>query len=113
MFNFMKDIYLEMNGIDPEAARKEKSEEKTIDKVIFSFRSKVVIWIMGIIYLIITVPIIIFMIKTGINISIFKYILLMVMDILILICISIKKKTSEVIALATIICFVIINFVTI
>ena len=29
MFNFMKYIYLEMNGIDPETARKEKVEEKT------------------------------------------------------------------------------------
>ena len=113
MFNFMKDIYLEMNGIDPEAARKEKLEEKTIDKIIFSFRSKVVVWIMGIIYLIITVPIIIFTIKTGINISIFKYILLMVMDILILTCISIKKKVTESISLAAIICFVLINFLTI
>lgn len=113
MFNFMKDIYLEMNGIDPEAARKEKLEEKTIDKIIFSFRSKVVVWIMGIIYLIITVPIIIFTIKTGINISVFKYILLMFMDILILTCISIKKKVTEFISLAAIICFVIINFLTI
>lgn len=108
MLDFFKDMYLEVNGIEPKEVKKKEKDEK----IIFNFKTKIGIWFMGIIYMIIGISSIALIIRTQISINIIKYIMLIIVDLIILICISIKRKNTETIALVGIIIFIVINLST-
>jgi|GEM_PF-6854192 len=114
MFDFFRDIKNEMSGIDVEVAaeeRKEKIEKKKQSYFIFSTKMKIIIFTMAVIYLIFS----------GINIAVvlklngefyllIKYIFLAALAIGICICLIIKKKNSEIMAIIGIFLFIVLNY---
>lgn len=118
MFNsfkdMFKDMYLEAAGYDVKKMKEEKIKRKEINKqsvIIFSNKSKYIIKGIGILFLIIAFLCISSFVEEKSYINIFKYIFLVLLDIIGMVCISKKSKRSELIGLCIIIIFVILNFV--
>lgn len=116
MFDFFRDIALEMNGIDSEHAEREREKikrKKKEENFIFSRRTKVIIFIFGILYLIIG-AINITYIKEQENIIpyVLKIVFLSAVDISGLICLATGKRKAEVAALILIIVFMAVMYIT-
>lgn len=112
MFDFFKDVYAEMNGLDYDIIKKEKQlkKEQKADGKIINTSTKIIIYVMGILYLIVGSVSISLSLRSGFNLIIFKYILLIILDIVAIILISIKNKNTQLIGLICIGLFMIINF---
>lgn len=118
MFDFLKDIILEVNGIDSEAVKEEEKiaqEKKKKDRFIFSKKMKIFIFIFGIIYLLLAG----FNIATikavgGLNLYIgMRFIVLILMDVSCMVCLVIGKKQTEIAALILIIIFILTQYFSI
>lgn len=109
MFDLFHDMYLEIGGVDSEAARKERAEKaknKRKSHIIFTPTTKAVIVLMGLVFL-------------GVQLAIFKetvakgvwYIiatcLLCLLAIAVMICILIKRRQTEITAAILIAIFII------
>lgn len=116
MFDFFRDIALEISGIDSqeiEQKRRDKKELKKKNKYIFSNSTKGIIYFFGILYF--------FTGSTSIALSsgssqmwfaVIKFVFLSVIDVAALVCLSMKKKKMEKIALVLIAIFVIVMYST-
>lgn len=114
MFDFIKDLYFEMNGFDMEMIKEEKRkklEREKAETIIFKKNTKIFLLISGSLFLIISVVALIISVQQ-INIGgIIKNIFIIVLDIATIICMMIKKKQTEVASLVGIILILITTFV--
>lgn len=112
MFDFFRDIALEVGGIDSKAAkeeRREKAENKRKERFIFSKTAKVVAFAFGVFYLLIAGLNVSMMKQTG-NVDlvgIVRFSVLTICDIAAMICLAIGKKKTEIAALILIVLFII------
>lgn len=121
MFEFfidvIRDATLEANGIDSQKARLQR-EQKKLDKkkkkYIFSGKMKVLIFVVGILYLGIGVLNLVTLKSAGglDFLSVLRIILLSALDIACLVCLGSRKKKGEVIALILIIVFVLAQYIS-
>ena len=118
MFDFFKDLYYELNGIDSNAVaeeRKNKLIEKRKNRFIFSTKAKIIVVVFGILYLVIMGLNVAGLKETG-GLSVgfvLRTLLLVAVDISCLVCLLIGKKKMEIAALILIIVFVITQYLTI
>lgn len=117
MFDFFKDMYLELEGIDREAIEekeREKSEKKKNEKIIFSRGTKIIVYAVGILYLIMSISIIYLAVRTKtVNAyMVLRYAVIDLIDIACLICLTIKKKKTEIAALVLMIAFMVVQYLT-
>lgn len=114
MLNFLKDVYLEVNGCDIQKVKQErmqKEEKKRADKIVLSKGSKHVIRGFGILYIVIGLISLTTYFNNKEWLEVVEYGFMLLFDILIIIFISLKKKETEV---AGIICsgvFIILNMI--
>lgn len=118
MFDFFKDIYYELNGIDSNSIqeeRRKKREEKRKERFIFSKSAKVIVFIFGILYLIVGIINMTIMKENAAwnVVQIIRLMLLSICDIACLVCLSIGKKKTEIIALILIFVFIVVQYFTI
>lgn len=117
MFDFFRDMYFEYRGVDSNAAKEErenKLKEKKKDKFIFSKSSKVIVFVLGILYLIIAWFNVATMKEIG-ALNAYKVIRLLFLtscDIASLVCLAISKKKTEIAALILILVFVLTQYFT-
>ena len=95
MFDFFRDMYAELNGLDPDKIREKKSLRKK--RFALSRVVKLTIRIVGIFYLIIAAINIIALFTNGISLTIFKYIAAVIIDVIVLVFTFNKSKYSEII----------------
>ena len=115
MFDFIKYVRDEINGIDTVVAEREMREKRLMEKqnrFIFTKRSKIIVALFGVLYLLVAIMGIYF-IKTNNSpfMLLVKYFILVTIDIVVLVslCINNNKK-AEIIALTGSILFVVLNF---
>lgn len=110
MLDFIKDIVLEAQGIDIEKVHKEKikkEEEKRSKYYLLSNRTKIIIFIFGIIYLSMEMMNIIISWETNGMIFIrAKGIILSVIDIAVLVLLTQKNKKAEILAIILSVIFI-------
>lgn len=117
MFDFFKDVYYEIKGIDSSIVREEQKKkqlEAKKDRFIFSKSAKVLVFIFGILYLVMSMINIAVMIESGepSAIHIVRVVLLSLCDIACLICLAINEKKTEIAALILMFVFVIAQYFT-
>lgn len=115
MFDFFRDMILEASGIDSKAAaeeRKERKEAAKKERFIFSKGAKVIVYVMGAIYLAVAWIGMAAMIQAGTMdaFRIIRFIFLVGCDIASIICLAIGKKKTEIAALILIILFVVSQY---
>jgi len=110
VLDFFRDIYAEMNGLDPQKMREEKLSRKK--NLTMSRAVKTTIRIVGILYLLIASVNIISMVTNGFNLAIFKYIIAVIIDVVVLIFTFFESKQSKIIVAAGVVVFIGINFMT-
>ena len=108
MFDFFRDVYAELNGLDPDKIREEKSLLKK--RFALSRVVKLTIRTVGIFYLIIVAINIIALFANGISLTIFKYIAAVIIDVIVLVFTFNKSKYSEMIIIIGVVLFIGINF---
>ena len=110
MLDFIKDIVLETQGIDTEKVHKEKikkEEEKRSKYYLLSNRTKIIIFIFGIIYLSMEMMnIIISWEKNGMIFIRAKGIILSFIDIAVLVLLTQKNKKAEILAIILSVIFI-------
>lgn len=114
MLDFLRDVILEVKGINSEKWHKEKLEKDISKKeniYLLSKKTKIIIFVFGIIYLLAEViNIVVFWENNGmINIRA-KGIILSIIDIIVLVCLLLKNKTAEIIAIILSIIFIILMY---
>jgi hypothetical protein len=120
MFNFLKgnmpdlllDAYAEVNNLDANKIRQEKKklQQKTF---IFSKAGKIIVILVGILYLFLAATNIVIAINSNtFNLGFAKYILLSILTIAVIILIVLKNKKAEIASLICIIVFIIANYMT-
>lgn len=114
MLDFLRDVILEVRGINSEKWHKEKLEKDISKKeniYLLSKKTKIIIFVFGIIYLLAEViNIVVFWENNGmINIRA-KGIILSIIDIIVLVCLLLKNKTTEIIAIIFSIIFIILMY---
>ena len=114
MLDFLRDVILEVRGINSEKWHKEKLEKDISKKeniYLLSKKTKIIIFVFGIIYLLAEViNIVVFWENNGmINIRA-KGIILSIIDIIVLVCLLLKNKTAEIIAIIFSIIFIILMY---
>lgn len=123
MFDFFKDVYLEVSGVDSTAAEAERSEKRTLKdqekegkkKIIFSRGTKLLVFVVGIFYLLVTGAGIIAMKEIGELdvVGIIQSILLSVCDIACLVCLAIGTKKTEIAAIILMVVFLFAQYFTV
>ena len=125
MFDFFKDMALELSGTDSDLVRekeKEKLEERRKTKFIFSKTTKVVVYVLGVLYLIMGGFGIYVSLQVGksaqdvtAGLSILqcvKYGFLSLIDIAAMGCLFSGKRKAEIAALVLIVAFVVLMYST-
>lgn len=109
MFDWFRTIALEAKGIDSSNAiskRELKRQEAKKNRFIFSKKMKVLIIILGVLYMIIAVTTAVFEISEGnMSLRLVVSFFLCLLDIAIIVSLIIGKRTGEIAALAGIILF--------
>lgn len=114
MFDFFKDLYLEMNDFDMEKVREErqlKIEEEKAETIIFKKKTK--LWLLGVgafFILFSVVGILISIEKNNIG-GIIKSATILTIDLITMVCMMIKTKQTEVASLIGMAIMMIIIFV--
>lgn len=109
MFDFFKDAYAELNGLDVDKMKEERKNKRKQSQI-FSRRTKIIIVVVGVLYLVMAWMNISMILKSGFSPLILKYVLLSILDILIIITMLIKNKETKIASIVGIALFVIINF---
>jgi len=101
MFDFFTDTYKEyVKGIDVEAEKKRKSEEKKASRIIYPKDVKLVTYVLAVIYLISAIFSVTLTVKfKGINFSVIATLFLMVLAVLVVFFLSRKSRKGEIIAI--------------
>lgn len=113
MLDFFRDIYLEAKGIDCNQAQLERikrKKEKEQNKIILSSGVKTLIYILGVLFLISGVGTFPFIFKWGNWFYIIRNTIQIILDVAILICVSIHKKKTEIIAIVLIGIFIMLQY---
>ena len=113
MFDFMKDLYFEVNDYDMDMIREEKKrkiEKEKADTIIFKKKTKIIFLVVGILLLVTSVATLIISVKQMNIGGIIKNSILIVLDISTIICMMIKKKQTEVASLVGMALIAIITF---
>ena len=110
MFNFFRDIYAELNGLEPVKMNEEKSLKKK--NLALSRAVKMIIRTVGILYILIAATSMISIFTNGINITILKYIIAVIIDIVVLIFTFGKSRQAEIIVAVGVVMFIGFNFLT-
>lgn len=114
MFDFMKDLYFEMNDFDMDMIRKErkiKEEKENSETIIFKKKTKIVLMIIGIILFAVSIlGLIISVHKMDVS-GIIKNIILMILYFVTMICLVIRKRQTEIVSLFGMVLILILNFV--
>lgn len=117
MFDFFKEIYLEKSGIDIQKLKEEREEKKRKEnesKYLFSKGMKIFTIILGIMYLLIAISEITVLINiSGSIIYILKILFQSLIDVAIIVCLMLKKKKYEKVAIGLIVLFFIVGYMTI
>lgn len=111
MLDFIRDIVLEVRGIDSDKwhrERLEKEEAKKANVYLLSKKTKIIIFVFGIVYLLIEVINMIAFLESNGSLGLrAKGIILSVIDIIVLICLAQKSKKAEIAAIVLSIIFII------
>ncbi len=101
MFDFFTDTYKEyVKGIDVEAEKKRKNEEKKASRIIYPKDVKLVTYVLAVIYLISAIFSVTLTVKfNGINFSVIATLFLMVLAVLVVFFLSRKSRKGEIIAI--------------
>lgn len=114
MFDFYKELILEMQGIKPQKKldknREYIGDEK--DKPILNMKMKIVIWFMGILYLFVAIIGIIAIMESKKYFRLIRYVLLITTDIAAIVLCTFRKRKIQIVGIGFVIAFVIINFTT-
>ena len=110
MFDFFRDMYAELTGLDTDKMREEKALRRRNNKFALSRSVKVTIRIVGIFYLFIAAINIIALFITGINLTLLKYITAITIDIIVLIFTFNKSKYAGIVIIIGTAAFIGINF---
>lgn len=115
MLDFFKDTYLEMSGVDTQKLKKEREEKKKKEeRYIFSKKIRILTIILGIIYLFIAgSEIVILASYSGSIMFILKILFQILIDIAAIVCLVLKKKEYEKIALVLIILFFMVGYLSV
>lgn len=117
MFDFFKDMYFEMAGVDIQSIKKEREEKRKEEKknrYIFSKNAKLITIAMGVLYLLIAgFEIALLVHFSGSVLLIIKLILQIIIDIAVIICLGSKKKEYEKIALTLIVIFLVFGYMSV
>ena len=108
MFDFFREMYAELNGLDPEKIREKKGLRKK--DFILSRTVILAIRIIGIFYFFIAAFNIISLFLTGVNVILFKYVAAVIVDAVVLILTFYKSRINEIIVIAGAVIFIGINF---
>lgn len=111
MFGFYKDLFLKINGIEPKSVLKPVEKPKE-EKLLFSNKLKVTVWILGIMYLIVAGIGIYMSFENNVYSSMLKYVFLVPLDVASLILVLSKNKRKQFVAVGTIFLFIVFNFGT-
>lgn len=117
MFDFFRDIALEISGIDSQTIKQNRANKKELEKrkkYIFSNSTKGIIYFLGVLYLIMG-GLSIWAIKGSgrhIGLAVLKYVFLSIVDVSALICLALRKNKAEIIALILIVTFVVVMYST-
>lgn len=103
MFDFFREVSMELRGIDVEeveAKQKAKLEEKRKNRIIFPNSVKVLVYAFGVLYFLLTVMNVSLLWKSNAlsALKVFRYVFLCSCDIGAMVFISLKTKKSEIIA---------------
>ena len=103
MFDFFREMGEELAGIDSDAARKhrkEKAEQKKLDRFIYTRGMKTLTITLGILYVLIAVSAIIALrtIASGAGLQIVKYIFMSIVAIVVIFALIFGKKKGEIVA---------------
>lgn len=116
MFDFFLHFTHELRGIDTEAIKKERlthEAELRKDRSLFSKGLRRVIITLGVFFLILSAIMIILAVQTAVDVfMIFKYVVLFIVDIVMLVSLAVGKKKGEIAALISIIVFLLVLFIT-
>lgn len=104
MFDFFKDAYVELSGLDREKVEEERKAKKKNDGL-FKRSTRSIITVVGLLYLVIAGLNIYNIILAGIEFRIVKYFLLSIIDLFVLVTMQIKKKEMDRLALIGLIIF--------
>lgn len=117
MFDWFVDTAMQLRGIDAKKVRREKEEKKRLreaDKFIFSQKSKIVIAVMGVLYLIMTVSLVAATKGEGLSMAyMIKSLFLGLIDIAALVAMLIGKKKGEIIAAVLVVIFVATMYISV
>lgn len=117
MFDWFRDIGLELGGIDSKAAKKErmeKREQKKLNRFIFTGGMKVLIIVLGVLYLFLSGSMIIALRSVDNSApQIVKYIAMSIVDMVVIISLIFGKKKGEMIALVGVFLFVVGLFLSV
>ena len=115
MFDFFKYMADTARGIDveeQERIRKAQLAEERKNKIIFTKKSKKTVYILGAAYLLLSIPLLVVLVKSGSGIqSMSSYIILSLVDIAIMVLISIPRFKTELSAAIGMVLFVLMMFV--
>ena len=109
MFDFFKDIYLETHGIDSSRAMKE-NEEKKEKKFLFSRKTKAIIIIMAVIFILMQIFQIMALIEKGGIELLAATIFLCMMAMAIVILLFIRNKKTEIAAAVLVGVFIVLDY---
>lgn len=114
MFDFMKDIYLEMNGLDVAKAREErkvKLEKEKSETVIFNKKTKRFLLIAGVFFLLLSGGGLALSINRADVFGIVKNALLLVAVAVTMVCLIIKKRETEIASIVGMALIILITFI--
>lgn len=114
MFDFMKDLYFEVNGYDMDMIRKEREQQIEKEKketIIFKKQTKKILLVFGILFLIISLGAFYISMQQSEIYGIIKNAFLIILDIFTIICMLIRKKCTEMASLVGMLIIVFITFV--
>ena len=114
MFDFFKDVYLEMKGLDinqVQTARDEAREQKKLSRYIFSKGAKTFITVCGVLYLFLAISMLCYLwVQSGSYQHITKYSLMSIYVIAVLAFLLSGSKKGEIIALVGCFMFVVLLY---
>lgn len=115
MFDFYKEFFLELIGINPQKKldKNKFNIEDSKDNTLLNFKIKLIIWIIGIMYFFVGFVGIYSSIYNGQYFKIIKYVVLLFLDIVSLILCLLKKRKIQKVAIVFIVLFIILNLGTI
>lgn len=113
MFDFLKDLYFEMNDFDMDKIKEEKKMKIEIEKsetILFKKKTKIILLVVGILLMLVSIATLIICINKSSVGGILKNSFLILIDLITMITLMIKKKETEVLSLVGMVLIVAVVF---